>query len=95
MYTMKMVGVNTLQPLNTGAIRMTTADNVRLWLVGDPFMRLLTNKFLRTNGTKDEAAMALWQALQNLGITHSPEGMKISRTTVRRALTWQDGYDGR
>lgn len=92
MYTMKMVSINAAKRLDTGAIRMTTADNVRLWLIGDPYMRLLTNKFLRTKGSKDEAAQALWQTLQNLGITHSPEGMKISRTTVRRALIWQDGY---
>ena len=90
--TFKMVGVNTSQPLKTGPIRMITADNIRLWLVGDPYMKLLTNKFLRTKGTKDEAAHALWQTLQNLGITHSPEGTKITRTSVRRAVVFQDGY---
>lgn len=91
-FMIKMVGVNTTQPLKTGPIRMTTADNIRLWLIGDPYMRLLTNKFLRTKGTKDEAALALWQTLQNLGITHSPEGVKITRTAVRRAVIWIDGY---
>jgi hypothetical protein len=87
-----MIGINTAQPLKTGPIRMTTADNIRLWLVGDPYMRLLTNKFLRTKGTKDEASLALWQTLQNLGITHSPEGAKITRTSVRRAVVFQEGY---
>jgi hypothetical protein len=87
-----MIGVNTGQPLRTGPIRMTTADNIRLWLVGDPYMRLLTKKFLRTNDTKDEAAQALWQTLQNMGITHSPEGAAITRTSVRRAMILQDGY---
>jgi len=90
--TMRMIGITTSQPLRTGPIRMTVADNVRLWLIGDPYMRLLTNKFLRTKGTKDEAAQALWQTLQNLGITHSPEGAKISKHAVRQAMVWQDGY---
>ena len=39
--TMRMIGINTTQPLRTGPIRMTAADNIRLWLVGDPYMRLL------------------------------------------------------
>lgn len=91
-FTFKLVGVNTKQPLKTGPIRMTTADNIRLWLIGDPYMRLLTNRFLRTNGTKNEAAFAMWQALQNMGVTHSPEGAKITRTSVRRAMILQEGY---
>lgn len=90
--TFKMIGIDTKQPLKTGAIRMTTADSIRLWLIGDPCMRLLTNKFLRTKNTKDEASLALWQTLQNMGITHSPDGAKVTRTSVRRAIILQDGY---
>ncbi len=80
------------QPLRTEAIRMTTADNIRLWLVGDEYMRLLTYRAIRQCNGKSAAAHALHSMLHDLGITHSPEGAKITYTSVRKAITWLDGY---
>lgn len=89
---MMMISVGGTQPLRTEAIRMTTADNIRLWLVGDPYMRLLTYRAIRQCPGKNEAARTLRDMLHELGITHSPEGAKITYTSVRKAITWQDGY---
>lgn len=35
---------------------------------------------------------ALRNVLFDMGVTHSPDGAKITYTSVRRAITWQDGY---
>jgi hypothetical protein len=89
---MKMVSIGGKQPHNTGPIRMTTADNVRLWLVGDPYMQHLTRKAIRANKNKGEAAMALIKTLRDMGVTETPDGAKITYTSVRRAITLQEGY---
>ena len=89
---MMMVSVGSKHTLRTQAIRMTTADNIRLWLVGDPYMRLLTYRAIRQCPGKNDAARTLRDMLHELGITHSPEGAKITYTSVRKAITWQDGY---
>lgn len=80
------------QPLRTLPIRMTNADMIRLWLVGDGYMRDLTYRMIRTGKDKNTAAHALCNLLHDLGITHSPEGAKITYTSVRKAITWLDGY---
>lgn len=89
---MKMVSIGGKQRLSTGHIRMTTADNVRLWLVGDPYMSTLTHKAIRANKNKGEAAMALIKTLREMGLTETPDGAKFTYTSVRRAITLQEGY---
>ena len=88
---MMMMSVGT-PALRTNAIRMTAADNIRLWLVGDPYMRLLTHRAIRQCNGKSAAAHTLRDMLNDLGITHSPDGAKITYTSVRKAITWLDGY---
>jgi hypothetical protein len=87
---MKMVSLT--RHHDTGAIRMTTADNVRLWLVGDPYMCHLTKKSLRTNKSKDEAAHALIKTLHGMDLTKTPDGAPLTVSSVRKAITWLDGY---
>lgn len=89
---MMMVSVGSKHTLRTLPIRMTTADNIRLWLVGDEYMRLLTYRAIRQCNGKNDAAHTLHSMLHDLGITHSPEGAKITYTSVRKAITWLDGY---
>ena len=89
---MMMHMVDGKQPLRTLPIRMTTADNIRLWLVGDEYMRLLTYRAIRQCNGKSSAAHMLCNVLFDMGVTHSPEGAKITYTSVRKAITWLDGY---
>lgn len=89
---MVMMMVGGKHPLRTEAIRMTNADMIRLWLVGDSYMRDLTYRMIRTRKDKKSAAHALCNVLFDMGVTHSPDGAKITYTSVRRAITWQDGY---
>ncbi len=79
-------------PLRTLPIRMTSADMIRLWLVGDSYMRELTYRIIRTTKDKKIAAHALFNVLFDMGVTHSPDGAKITLTSIRKALTWLDGY---
>jgi len=90
---MVMMMVDGKQPLRTLPIRMTTADMIRLWLVGDPYMRMLTHRMIRQCINKSAAAHGLCNVLFDMGVTHSPDGAKITLTSIRKALTWQDGYE--
>ena len=89
---MIMQMVDGKHPLRTLPIRMTSADMIRLWLVGDPYMRMLTHRMIRQCINKSAAAHALFDALFDMGVTHSPDGAKITYTSVRKAITWLDGY---
>ena len=89
---MKMISVNGKQPANTGPIHMTTADSIRLWLIGDLFMREMTHRIIRQTVNKNAAAHAICNSLREFGVTHNPDGAKVTFTAVRRAITWQSGY---
>lgn len=89
---MKMVPVSGKALRETHPIRMTTADNVRLWLLTDKYMAYLTKKMIRTTKTKAEAAQELHRILHEVGLTETPDGAKLTITSIRRALLWQDGY---
>ena len=89
---MKMISVGGKREVSTMPMHMTTADSIRLWLIGDTFMRDMTYRIIRQTVNKNAAAHAIYNSLREFGVTHNPDGAKVTFTAVRRAITWQSGY---
>lgn len=59
--------------------------NVCLWIYNDEALYCLARTFTRKYGL-DRAALEMMLALEDLGISHTPDGAKYSKTAIRAAL---------
>lgn len=65
--------------------------NVSLWLHNEePLYQLMLVKIRSIRhygGTRDDAAEALRVLLNDLGLTHTPDGARYTKTAIRAAMT--------
>lgn len=59
---------------------------VSLWLSNDEGMYNECRHFMRHYGNKNDAARALLRVWNDYGITHTPDGVKYTSTTIRAAM---------
>lgn len=64
--------------------------NVSLWINNDEGLYRLAVSKIRSmkkfGGTKDDAAEALRVLLDDMGITHTPDGAPYSKSAIRSAM---------
>ena len=60
--------------------------NVALWIANDEGMYNLAKDCIRKARTRDQAARDLLGIINDFGITHTPDGAKYTKTSIRAAL---------
>lgn len=60
--------------------------NVSLWINNDEGLYRMALEFVRSEGTKDKAARAMLQALQDAGTNETPDGARYSVSSIRAAM---------
>ena len=61
--------------------------NVSLWIGNDEGLYQMTKDYVRRCRTLNEAAIAILEDLHERGITHTPDGAKYTKTSIRAAIT--------
>lgn len=61
--------------------------NVSLWINNDEGLYALAAKLVRVSINKERAALLMTEHLQDNGMTHTPDGARYTKTTIRAALT--------
>ena len=61
--------------------------NVSLWIGNDEGLYRMVKGYIRRCRTLNEAAIAILEDLHELGITHTPDGAKYTKTSIRAAIT--------
>lgn len=61
------------------------AWNVSLWINNDEGLYDMARRFARRY-TRDEAAANMLAELNGLGITHTPDGHRYSKSTIKAAM---------
>lgn len=62
-----------------------TAWNVSLWINNDEWLYRLAQRMVR-HCTRDGAASRMLEELHAMGITHTPDGARYSKTSIRKAM---------
>lgn len=61
--------------------------NVSLWINNDEGLYNMARDAVRTNrGAKMRAAEEMLEQLNDAGITHTPDGVKYTKTSIRHAM---------
>lgn len=60
--------------------------NVSLWINNDEGLYNSARYCVRMAKTKDVAAMFLQRELEKMGITHTPDGVKYTKSAIRAAM---------
>lgn len=61
--------------------------NVSLWIANDEGLYQMAKGYIRRCRTLNEAALAILDDLNGLGIIETPDGARYTKTSVRAALT--------
>ena len=61
--------------------------NVSLWIGNDEGLYQMAKGYIRRCKTLDEAAVAILEDLNGMGITKTPDGAKYTKTSIRAAIT--------
>lgn len=62
------------------------AWNISLWLKNDEGLYSMAKEAIRSMPTKDLAAESLLCTLNDCGVTHTPDGVKYTKSNLRRAM---------
>lgn len=62
------------------------AWSVSLWINNDEGLYRLAKHCVRTTRNREEAARLMLSDLQAGGISHTPDGAKYSKSTIRKAM---------
>lgn len=60
--------------------------NVSLWINNDEGLYNMARRAIRQCRSRDAAARALFEELEFLDVTHTPDGAPYSVTTIRAAM---------
>ena len=60
--------------------------NVSLWIGNDEGLYQMVKGYIRRCKTLDEAAIAILEALHDMGVTKTPDGAKYTKTSIRAAI---------
>ena len=60
--------------------------NVSLWINNDEGLYQMARMYVRRSHSKANAAFAMMESLQSIGITKTPDGAPYSVTTIRAAM---------
>ncbi|WP_233866544.1 DUF7249 family protein [Paraburkholderia adhaesiva] len=60
--------------------------NVSLWINNDEGLYNMARRAVRKYPTREKAARAVFEELQFLDISHTPDGAPYSATTIRAAM---------
>ncbi len=60
--------------------------NVSLWIGNDEGLYNLARQCVRRASTKDDAARAMMDDLNEMGITETPDGAPYTATSIRAAM---------
>ena len=60
--------------------------NVALWISNDEGLYRLAKDQIRRSRTLDIAAARILEDLHDIGITHTPDGARYSKTAIRNAI---------
>lgn len=63
-----------------------TAWSVSLWINNDEPLYRLAQRCVRRTRTREEAAALMLEDLQEGGITHTPDGARYSKHTIKKAM---------
>lgn len=61
------------------------AWNVSLWVNNDEGLYNMAREYAR-NMRRDDAALAMLEALADMGITQTPDGVPFTKTNIKRAM---------
>lgn len=61
------------------------AWNVSLWVNNDESIYNMAREYAR-NMKRDAAALAMLEALADMGITQTPDGVPYTKTNIKRAM---------
>lgn len=61
------------------------AWNVSLWVNNDESIYNMAREYAR-NMKRDDAALAMLEALADMGITQTPDGVPYTKTNIKRAM---------
>lgn len=61
--------------------------NVSLWIGNDEGLYQMAKGYVRRCRTLNEAAIAILEDLHERGVTHTPDGAKYTKTSIRAAIT--------
>jgi hypothetical protein len=60
--------------------------NVSLWINNDEGLYLLAKDCIRRASNKEQAAKDMLDALHETGTTHTPDGVRYSKTSIKEAM---------
>lgn len=60
--------------------------NVSLWINNDYSLYTLAKSFIANAGNKDQAAQSMMEYLRDAEMTHTPDGVKYSKSSIRAAM---------
>lgn len=60
--------------------------NVSLWINNDEGLYNIAKDCVRLNSTRERAAQNMLDALHDCGITHTPDGIRYTVTTIKAAM---------
>lgn len=62
------------------------AWNVSLWINNDEDLYKMAKRAVRCHYTREDAAEDMLKELQSIGLTHTPDGVQFTKTSIRKAM---------
>jgi hypothetical protein len=62
------------------------AWDVSLWINNDEGLYNEARRWIRRSANREEAAEDFLESLNYMGVTHTPDGVKYTKTNIRKAM---------